>query len=204
MDRSGVEITGLRFESYHGREAVAILNELAQLRIRVFYDFPYLYEGSVEYEAHYLQRYTSSAESIVFGVWDEHRLVGATTGMPLKLEFDEVRKPFEELGLDVNSFFYFGESILLPEYRGKGIGHRFFDVREKHALSLGYSHTTFCSVIRPFNHPLRPAGYSDNEKFWLKRGYQKREDLVCKMKWLDRGAMAETEKSLVFFCKSWN
>ena len=203
MDRSGVEITGLRFQSYHGNEAIAILDDLARLRIRVFYDFPYLYEGTVEYEQQYLLRYTANKESIVFAVWDADRLVGATTGMPLKFEMEEVRKPFEEIGLNTASFFYFGESVLLHEYRGKGIGHLFFDVREKHALLLGYTNTTFCSVVRDGNHSLRPSVYTDNEKYWSGRGYQKREDLVCKMKWLDRGELLETEKSLVYFIKTW-
>jgi hypothetical protein len=76
-------------------------------------------------------------------------------------------------------------------------------VREKHALLLGYTNTTFCSVVRDGNHSLRPSVYTDNEKFWSGRGYQKREDLVCKMKWLDRGELLETEKSLVYFIKTW-
>jgi hypothetical protein len=36
-------------------------------------------------------------------------------------------------GMDVGRVFYFGESMLLPRCRGRGIGHAFFGHREAHA-----------------------------------------------------------------------
>jgi GNAT superfamily N-acetyltransferase len=185
-----------------GVEIAKLIPQLGQLRIAVFHDFPYLYEGSLEYEEQYLQVYTHNPLSIAFGIFDGEELVGATTGIPLNSESKEIQQPFLDRGLNIHEIFYFGESILLPAYRGQGLGHLFFDVREKHALENGFKITAFCSVVRPENHPMRPADYRQNDDFWKKRGYLE-QDYYCKMSWLDRHEVQETEKELQFWTKEW-
>lgn len=204
MDRTGfqIKVDQLHYESVIGPDIAKLIPKLGQLRIRVFYDFPYLYEGSQEYEENYLQVYTKNPLSIAFGVFDGEQLVGATTGMPLIAETKEIQQPFLDSGMNIGEIFYFGESILLDTYRGRGIGHLFFDVREKHALENGFTTTAFCSVIRPEDHPLRPAAYRPNDSFWTKRGYKK-QDYSCRMAWLDRNETQETEKELIFWTKEW-
>ena len=61
-------------------------------------------------------------------------------------------------GPALTEIFYCAESVLLPEYRGRGLGHRFFDLREAHARALGRSHCAFCSVVRPADHPVAAGG----------------------------------------------
>ena len=153
-------MSALSYITKKGSGIESVFDDLAALRIAVFHDYPYLYEGSVEYEKEYLKTYSNSERSFLFAVYDGQKMVGATTCIPLKDETAEVRKPFEDAGFDIDTIFYFGESILLPEYRGLGLGHRFFDEREAHARSFGkYQMTCFCSVDRGDNHPAKPAGY---------------------------------------------
>jgi len=102
------------------------LDELADLRIRIFRDYPYLYDGSVEYERDYLDRYARSKQSVVVLAMEYNRLIGAATGLPLTDADPEFVAPFERHGPPPEQVFYFGESVLLPEYRGEGVGHRFF------------------------------------------------------------------------------
>ena len=192
----------LQTVTYTGTEISELIPELGQLRIQVFRDFPYLYEGSLTYEKNYLKIYTKHPDNLVFGVKDQGKLVGATTGMPLLFEAEEIKRPFIERNIPIEQVFYFGESILLPTYRGKGFGHQFFDVREEHALQKGYHITAFCSVVRSENHPLKPVDYRPNDVFWMKRGYEK-QSFTCKMNWLDLGQTKETEKELQFWMKVW-
>lgn len=184
------------------------LLEMAALRIKVFKDFPYIYDGSVDYEVKYLDRYFRASNGTFILAFDENnsnKIVGVATALPLIEEGDFVKKPFLDLGKKIDEFFYFGESVLLPEYRGRGLGHAFFDEREKVALSFPQiKFTTFCAVQRPVDHPMKPANYQPLDLFWQKRGYQKDSQLTSKFEWLDIREGHETEKNMVYWIKSWN
>ncbi len=86
--------------------------------------------------------------------------MGAATAAPMADHAAEFAAPFRACGIDLADVYYFGESVLLPEWRGHGIGHAFFDRREARARELGFPLASFCAVIRPADHPARPAGYS--------------------------------------------
>ena len=118
-------------------------------------------------------------------------------------EGPEFQEPFRRAGIDVGSVFYFGESIVLPEWRGRGLGRMFFDKREAHARRLGYPVTAFCAVDRPDGHPQRPAGYRPLDPFWHGRGYTKRPDLQARYPWKEIGEDRETPKTLTFWTRSW-
>ncbi|MTH99558.1 GNAT family N-acetyltransferase [Roseibium sp. RKSG952] len=179
-----------------GSGLVDALGGLAELRISVFRAWPYLYDGTLAYERKYLQRYVDTEGAIIVGAYDGDRLVGAATGEPMEDEVIQFRRPFEERGYDVNKIFYMAESVLDPAFRGQGIGHRFFDEREAHARRLGYEYATFCGVVRPGDHPLKPADYRPLDPFWEKRGYQKLEGAVVHFPWQDVGEAEETEKPM--------
>lgn len=191
----------MRVESYFQKDILPLIPELANLRITVFHDFPYLYEGSLEYEKNYLKIYTESLESVVVAAFDGDVLVGAATALPLRDEADYVKKPFLEAGLDIDSIYYFGESVLLKEYRGRGLGHQFFDGREAAAMKFGYTMTCFCGVERSFNHPLKPEDYSSLDEFWKKRGYDKHSELKSEFSWTDIGDTHETKKPMIYWMK---
>ena len=193
----------LTFASYKGAEIASAVEDLGALRIAVFHDYPYLYEGSLEYEKDYLQIYVRSERALLFAVYDQGKMVGATTCIPLTDEAPEVRKPFEDAGFDIDTVFYFGESILSHEYRGLGLGHRFFDEREAHAWSFGsYELSCFCAVDRGENHPSKPENYRPNDAFWIKRCYVKEPTLQSIMEWPDLGETEASAKTMTFWIKS--
>lgn len=113
------------------------MDAVAALRISVFRAWPCLYDGDKDYERRYLQVYSENPNAILAGVFDGERLVGAATGTPLEDYADDFVVPFMGTGLAVQNVFYCVESILLPEYRGRGLGHAFFDAREGKARSFG-------------------------------------------------------------------
>ena len=178
------------------------IKDLARLRMELFRDFPYLYDGSLAYEEKYLSVYLRSRETIIVLVLDGERVVGASSGMPMSMEADEVKAPFLNTEMPPEKVFYFGESLLMKAYRGKGIGHLFFDEREKHAKSLKrFSYTAFCAVVRPHDHPRRPARYLPLDPFWTKRGYIRRPDLVTSFSWQDLDENNESQKTMVFWIR---
>ncbi|AKH42098.1 GNAT superfamily N-acetyltransferase [Altererythrobacter atlanticus] len=175
------------------------LPDLATLRITVFADFPYLYAGTPEYEMEYLREFADAPGSVLIAAMDGERVVGAATASPMALQKDEFRDPFERHGYDTARLFYFGESVLLPEYRGQGIGHAFFDQRESAAREAGASHAAFAAVVRPEDHPARPRNYSPLDGFWRKRGYVKVPNLTTELAWKEWGEEEETGKIMQYW-----
>jgi GNAT superfamily N-acetyltransferase len=194
----------LAFHELSGPALEPWLDGLGALRIAVFREYPYLYDGTLEYERDYLRTYVNAPESLVVLVTDtERRVVGATTCIPLRDEGPEFQEPFRKHGFDVNEVCYFGESILLPQLRGKGIGKEFFQRREAHARRLGVKWTAFCAVDRPVDHPLRPSGYRPLDEFWTAQGYTKHPEMQTTFVWKEIGETTESPKTLTFWLKSW-
>ncbi|WP_136067334.1 GNAT family N-acetyltransferase [Modicisalibacter radicis] len=187
--------------SCQGGDVAPHLEALARLRIRVFRDFPYLYDGDLAYEADYLSRYAECPDSLFVLAFDGDALVGAATGMPLAAECEPFRQPFEGAGIDPRSVFYYGESVLLPDYRGRGIGKAFMAEREDHARRRGFARVAFCAVEREPDHPARPADYQPLHGFWSARGYRRRPELTTSFAWKDVGADRETGKTMVFWLR---
>ncbi|UWR10879.1 GNAT family N-acetyltransferase [Sulfitobacter mediterraneus] len=184
-----------------GADLGPALADVARLRIDVFRDWPYLYDGDLAYEESYLQAYRKSGRAIVVGAYDGADLVGASTGTPLADHADDFAAAFDGTGIALDDVFYCAESVLLPAYRGHGIGHRFFDIREAHARRLGFSKCCFCGVDRPADHSKRPATYRPLDDFWRARGYAPLEGAVAQFKWKDIGQTDETAKPLQFWIR---
>jgi GNAT superfamily N-acetyltransferase len=178
------------------------LDDLGKLRIEIFRAWPYLYKGTLAYERQYLPRYAEAKTGTLIVAEDDGRIVGASTALGLDEEDEYVQEPFQKAGMEMNRIFYFGESVLLPSYRGQGIGVRFFDEREKAARDHGYAQTAFCAVKRPDNHPARPKDYVPLDGFWKRRGYQKRPELVAQFSWRDIGEREESKKPMIFWMKT--
>lgn len=183
-----------------GAEIEPYLDELARLRIAVFREFPYLYDGSLDYEKNYLQTYLRIPEAVLVLAQDGARVVGASTGLPLEVETPEIQQPWRAAGYDPTRIFYFAESVLLPPYRGQGIGLQFMQQRQAHALSLpDRTRLVFCAVVRPEH--LRPVDYVPLHAFWERFGFRQRPEMYCYMKWKDLTEEQETTKKLVFWEK---
>lgn len=192
----------LRLEVLDGGAAIRPRFEpLAEVRIRVFRDYPYLYQGHRDYEAHYLETYFASARSFVTLVWDGEQCVGATTAIPLVDADADARRPFEAAAAPIERIDYFGESVLLPPYRGRGLGVKFFELREAHARRHGLDICAFCAVERPDEHPARPADYVANDRFWTHRGYARDGRIQTSFAWPDIGESVSTDKPMTFWLR---
>lgn len=184
-----------------GEQIVAAIDDLARLRMAVFAEWPYLYDGDPAYEADYLRAFVAAPDGVLVVACDGARIVGAATASPMRAQKADFRAPFEARGMDVASLFYFGESVLLPEYRGRGIGHAFFDHREAQARQCGADAATFAAVVRPADHPDRPAHYVPLDGFWRKRGYAPVEGFLTHLDWKDHRDEVETPKPMQYWLR---
>lgn len=175
------------------------LGALAALRIEVFRDWPYLYDGDAEYERGYLAVYRQPG-AVVVGAFDGDRMVGAATAAPMAQHASDFAEAFSVE--EIAGIYYLAESVLLPAYRGQGLGHAFFDAREAEARAQGFARFAFCSVIRPDDHPARPSSPRSHDAFWRGRGYAPLEGVVARFSWRDIGQTEESAKPLQFWGKS--
>ena len=193
----------LEVRSLTGPELIAALPALARLRMVVFRDWPYLYDGSLAYEEEYLSKFAAAKGAVCIAAYDGAEVVGASTAQPMVETDPEFIEPFEKAGYDIARVFYCGESVLLASHRGHGLGHAFFDGREAHARRLGgFTYSTFCRVVRPDDHPLKPKDYRPLDGFWRKRGYAPVEGLVATYEWNDVDQPGPTSKTMQFWVRT--
>ncbi|MEM8775375.1 MAG: GNAT family N-acetyltransferase [Pseudomonadota bacterium] len=191
----------IRLERLTGAALGAVLEQVANLRITVFREWPYLYDGDEAYERAYLEAYRESEHALLVGAFEGGDLIGASTGTPMEDHAKEFGNALAGGGVALKNIFYGAESVLLPEYRGQGIGHRFFDLREAFAKELGFTHVAFCSVVRDDAHPLKPEGHRPLSNFWVKRGYAPVAGAVASFCWKDVDQPAETDHDLQFWMR---
>ena len=192
----------IRVERLQGVELSKSLPDVAHLRIEVFRSWPYLYDGDMAYEEAYLQVYRDSQDAILVAAFDGDEIVGASTGAPMIDHAEDFGAAFTETHPSLDRIFYCAESVLRPAYRGQGIGHRFFDVREAHARMLGLDYSAFCAVTRPADHPLRPDEYQPLDPFWRKRGYAPLPGVSAQFSWKDVDHPHETMHALQFWIRA--
>lgn len=185
-----------------GHEITTHLNDVAALRIAVFHDWPYLYDGTLAFERQYVATYQNHPGALLVGAFDHGNLVGASTSTPMEDQGAEFAAPFKSLNIAPEMVLWGPESVLLPAYRGQGIGHRFFDLREAHARAFGRSHVAFASVIRNLDHPKRPEHARTNDAFWTRRGYAPLSSVGAAFSWRDVGDTDETQKQLQFWLRA--
>ncbi|MEM6589182.1 MAG: GNAT family N-acetyltransferase [Pseudomonadota bacterium] len=196
----------IRVERLQGEALARALPDVARLRIEVFRDWPYLYDGDMAYEEAYLQVYREAEDAVLVAAFDGDDLVGASTGAPMLDHAEDFGAAFGansgvgHPGLD--QIFYCAESVLLPVYRGQGIGHRFFDVREAHGRALGLRYAAFCAVMRPTGHPLQPEDYRPLDAFWRKRGYAPLKGVAAQFSWKDLDEVEESQHLLQFWMRA--
>jgi GNAT superfamily N-acetyltransferase len=183
------------------QERQAAIPALSDLRIRVFRGWPYLYDGTADYEAEYLAEFIDAPGAVLVVATDDDVIVGAATASPMAGQKPEFQAPLRQRGLDVARIFYFGESVLLPQYQGQGIGHQFFDAREAAARAAGAAQTSFCAVVRPDDHPMRPDTPRDLTPFWRARGYAPVEGLTAMLQWQDVGDADESPHQMQFWMR---
>lgn len=186
-------------EVLKGNEIKNYIDELGRFRIEIFKEFPYLYEGNMEYERKYLSRYTESSESILILMKDTRGLIGACTGIPLQDEDTEFVRPFQKI--DIEEIFYIGEVMVRAGSRGKGLGTELLSKMLDLITRSRFKTVCFYTVDRRINHPLRPYNYKSSERLWKRFGFVMDPEKLVHFRWKDLGNSTETDKPMNVWIK---
>jgi hypothetical protein len=196
----------LEFKIYAGEAIRNFIDDLGLLRLQVFREFPYLYEGSLDDERKYIGEYASHKLSALLAVFSDDRLVGFSTGTPLNSGLTivaDAAKLFEAKGYKPSDYYYIGESIVLPEYRSLATFQGLSKRMEAYSLQNQFSAICFLTVWRPIDHPLKPRNYKDLSQLWTFIDYEKM-GLSVEYQWqtiTGEGHSAMLSNKLVFWHK---
>jgi GNAT superfamily N-acetyltransferase len=182
-----------------GNEIKDYVDELGRFRMEIFKEFPYLYEGSLEYERKYLSRYAGSSESVLILMKDARGLMGACTGIPLHDEDTDFVRPFQEV--DIEEIFYIGEVMVRADSRGKGLGTNLLSKMLDLITGSRFKIVCFYTVDRGTSHPLRPHNYKSPVRLWKKFGFVKDPEKLVYFRWKDLGNSIETDKPMNVWIK---
>ena len=178
--------TDIHVRSFSGAGIKPYIHSIAKLRSEVLRDYPYFEEPNLDYNTQYLRKIASCKEAIAVLIFDNTTLVGVSLGYPFSHELASHHLPFKEKHLNLSSYYFFGESILLKPYRGRGIGHHFFDAREAHVAHFhAFKHICFCVPLQMESNEGRPNDFIPLHDFWRKRGYVPHPEMsirLCKNK----------------------
>lgn len=166
------------------REIAASLPAVAELRLAIFREYPYLYAGDAASEQKYLAVYADAADACLVTVSAGGRVVGAATGIPHSLETVELVNPFAASGYEVADCYYIGELLFAPAYRNRGLGSRVLKLLEERVRSLGrYRYLSCVTVVRPAGHPLCPADYLPIDRFLARTGFKALPGVCTSFTW---------------------
>jgi GNAT superfamily N-acetyltransferase len=195
-------LTDIHVRSFTGTGLKSYLHSVAKLRMDVFREYPYFEEPDLDRETQTLRKVLSHRESIGVLIFDNTTIVGASVGYPLAIEEKSLLKPFKERRLDIDSYYAFGDSVLLKAYRGRGIGHHFFDAREAHVAHYKkYKHICFCFPEHSETDTDAPKDFIPLSDFWRKRGYILHPEMKCTLSWKTIGEAHLTEKNMIYWIK---
>jgi GNAT superfamily N-acetyltransferase len=184
-----------------GDTARAVVDSLASLRLTIFREYPYLYDGKREDELTYVRIYADTADACVIVAEADGDVIGAATGIPLKNEDEQMLRAFVRSGIDTEERYYVGELLCYPEYRGKGLGTRLLARMETHVRSLERYRSLVCAtVIRPDDDPSIPAGYISIRCFLDHHGFRMLPAVTAIFSWLETDGVVR-EHPMQFWIK---
>ena len=197
------EPNDISIKTFTGKDIAPHLAALGNFRIDIFREFPYVYDGDMEYEIKYLSRYAQCDNSVLLIGKDTRGVACACTGIPLQHELAEFQAPFLQRGLDLADKFYLGEIMIRSDLRGQGMGSRLMtQALTTIAASKRYRQVLLCTVIRDPNHALRPRDYRTTYNLWTKFGFERLEGFDVEFSWKDIGDQIETKKNMATWIKT--
>jgi len=153
------------------KDILPYLDHLAALRISIFREYPYLYDGDKEYEKHYLKKFSKAQDACIVLAIYEDKVVGALSGLALKAEDELIFKAWES-DPDFERIYYISEILIDRTYRKMKLGSLLFKEFNQWIETKKYTKIVFATVERPDDHPLKPDTYQSPDNFWHKNGYK--------------------------------
>jgi len=157
-----------------GKNASEYIEYVSHLRINIFKEYPYLYQGDLEYEKKYVADYTLHNQAMIAIAKIDGLIAGISTGIPVISDSkiaQDVKEIFTKQKTEAEKYYYYGEIMILPEFRGKGLATKLYSAQDKIIKEWGFEHACILTVIRENDHPLKPKCYNSPNSLWKHLGF---------------------------------
>lgn len=191
----------VKIKKLQGEEVLSYLPDLAALRTSEFKNYPYLYDGDIKREHEYLSTYVKCKDFVLLAMIDDSHVIGVTTGIPIKEEEKAFKIAFIDSKYDIKDVFYLGETIILPEYRGRGLSRLMIKTIEQHAVGQGFKVLSLATINRSPDDIRKPEDYVSLDGLWNKYGYDKQDGIKVNLSWREIGQSEETKQEMIFWFK---
>ncbi|MDQ5890937.1 MAG: hypothetical protein QG604_811 [Candidatus Dependentiae bacterium] len=196
---------GLVLKTFTGEQARPYIEHIAHLRITMFKEFPYLYEGSFDGEKKHLETYCSSPKYLVLLLLKDTHVVGFFNAIPLAENgpdsLSEIQAPFIAQGIDMAPYLYVGEVMVLKEFRRPHLIQFLYAYGEALARELGKDYLIFAMVKRPREHLARPADYQSLELLCAYFGFAIMKGMEIHASWKQIDTQKKEPNTLAIWCK---
>ncbi|MGY0216247.1 GNAT family N-acetyltransferase [Endozoicomonadaceae bacterium StTr2] len=186
---------------FSGPEARKYRDDIAAIRIGLFKEFPYLYEGDLTYETEYLETYFSQPNALIMLAFQNNKVVGYSSSVSLADELEEIKAPFSGDNVPLDKMLYIGEAMIYPEFRSKGMFRHFMESHEQKAKTEHFEQIVFMTVDREADHPLRPVDYRELGPIFEYYGYSKIPNKRVHMEWSQVDTGVDTTNTLSLWIK---
>lgn len=165
------------YKSYISTQLQPHLSDVAEFRVKHFRNYPYLYDGNLDYEKNYLAGLANDKKSLLIKAYDSNNhLIAVSTSVPLVTGSDILKsatESFATAGYDPGSIYYYGEIIIEPQYRGFGISAIIYKMQDDYAKLNKFKFIALATVIRSDNDLRKPANHQPSDPIWNRFGFTK-------------------------------
>ena len=186
----GIDMANISEQFLQGAQIHDCLEDIAQLRLAIFKEYPYLYDGRLQDELEYLRHYAAHGEAIAIIAFCANNIAGAVTAIPLHCESNDMTAPFAATSYPVERVYYIGELLFYQDYRNQGLGTRLLSRIEQHVRKqMSYDYLASATVVRPDNDPLCPEGYVPIKRFLDRNRFVKLPGVTTHFTWKETDGM---------------
>lgn len=175
--------------------------QIVKLMDAVYMEYPNLYDGAGDGYDYNLDVFRKARDTHFCLIFDGPKIVGFIGSMCMEDAVTSYMKHLTAKNIPLQSKYYIGETVILPEYRGKGLGKKLHEAAETHARHLDYSEFWLCTLDESRVTTPAPAKYSSGEKFWRNRGFTRHPELIFNTRYKAVGESAETAHGMIFYSK---
>jgi GNAT superfamily N-acetyltransferase len=197
--------SNIHLEIFQGESIIPYVKDIADLSVRIYKEYPYLYEGTEEEYLPFIEHYTQFNEGIACILFDSAKPIGVAIGMPMNEMREKYKDPFVNARPQesCDEVFYLGEVLLLKAHRGQGLGKKMYlELERKIQENKIMKKVCFCKIDETKRDPLMPNGYKPLDGFWKKLGFHKCEDIRVTVYWCNVNEESESPHEMVYWLKS--